>query len=644
MNKVRIANIVKKLTELPQEDRKELTNILLKGLENGVPASEFNEVKEDVNALKGKNYVLYDNQELTEEQQMQVRKNLDLYYSEGTPAGVITWDGNTEGKEQISLDYYTVYKIADAPLDLPISKIIKVLNANGDEFTFAGGNLNPESGRLEAAECMLGSEFGGFFIADNPHFNVSTPFEGLSGIYVTENIRTIEYDAYGETIHHIEPKYIEQATEEGNMDVRKRLGLYYEEKTIERLETSPDQDVQIIDDTISIGAQKVSDIPIDANYLIGEKFGYGQQGMDIEEIVITNDMIVSDVNYTRILVNSSNPDYSPNWAIAIVPEDTTIGTHAFSKGIWLVQDTHWLDVPITKTSQIPPKYIKDMYYEEEGIGEKRIETSLEDCQAKVYDPDYFRVYTKNNVYHMFFKISEDTPAPTDIISFINGNNETILPSDENFVLNQYDGYFGAGYLGNNFYVASENVNATIDGHTTNLTKGIWVHGLGYGSTTVSDLDCYELVYNGEVTIIHQIPSKYLPGTGIQTYDINIDWIDLDTIIRQGYGYGQNEFTEEEYDKLCEALGNGKMIALNIGSGPYGYPGGKFLTGNYLPLNAQNEDGYISEIIFPIINWPSYNPNTGTITGNASYTISLKCGYGIETEEFKYQFVATSVNP
>lgn len=82
MDKVKIANIVKKLTELPQEDRKELTNILLKGLENGVPASEFNEVKEDVNVLKGKNYVLYDEQELTEVQQMQARKNQGLYYEQ----------------------------------------------------------------------------------------------------------------------------------------------------------------------------------------------------------------------------------------------------------------------------------------------------------------------------------------------------------------------------------------------------------------------------------------------------------------------------------------------------------------------------------------------------------------------------------
>lgn len=545
MNKVRIANIVKKLTELPQEDRKELTNILLKGLENGVPASEFNEVKEDVNALKGKNYVLYDNQELTEEQQMQVRKNLDLYY---------------------------------------------------------------------------------------------------------------------------------------------------EEKGIERLVKNIDQEYQIVDYAMSIGARKVSDTPIDANSLIGYKFGYDIQGIDVaEELTITSERIVAGDNYTKILVEPESPDLSVNWAILLIPNDTTINGNVFGKGIWLVDRTFWLEVPTTTIHKIPkkflsendavqyveqeltdlqkmqarknqglyyegkgkedktitfdryvtpppsdwkdtafgtvdtefltssllvkisddlpsidefkqvnglsvdnytvidgegyyyiaqgsipgvvvvldenvesipdvgyprstgiyvicsietnrtfnrdnwefmyygvdgityesiatvihhiePKYIKDMYYEEEGIGEKRIETSLEDCQAKVYDPDYFRVYTKNNVYHMFFKISEDTPAPTDIISFINGNNETILSSDENFVLNQYDGYFGAGYLGNNFYVASENVNANIDGHTTNLTKGIWVHGLGYGGTLVSDLDCYELVYNGKVSIVHQIPSKYIPST------------------------------------------------------------------------------------------------------------------------------------
>ena len=152
--------------------------------------------------------VKYTEQTLTEAQQMQARKNQGLYYTEGTPAGVITWDGNTEGKEKVDLDFYSLYKIADAPADLPGDKIIKVLNASNEEFTFGTQSMNPISGYLVGGECTLGSEHGAFFIANNPHLEYPTPFEGLVGIYVSDNVRTIEYDAYGETIHQIPSEYL----------------------------------------------------------------------------------------------------------------------------------------------------------------------------------------------------------------------------------------------------------------------------------------------------------------------------------------------------------------------------------------------------------------------------------------------------
>lgn len=178
--------------------------------------------------------VQYIPQELTEAQQMQARKNQGLYYTEGTPAGVITWDGNTEEKEKVDLDFYSLYKIADAPADLPGDKIIKVLNASNEEFTFGTQSMNPTSGYLVGGECTLGSEHGAFFIANNPHLEYPTPFEGLIGIYVSDNVRTIEYDAYGETIHQIPSEYLEDAvlyspqtlTESEQMRARKNLDLY----------------------------------------------------------------------------------------------------------------------------------------------------------------------------------------------------------------------------------------------------------------------------------------------------------------------------------------------------------------------------------------------------------------------------------
>lgn len=183
--------------------------------------------------------VKYVEQELTDAQKMQARKNQDLYYSEGTPAGVITWDGNTEGKERIELEEGSdiwLYKIADSPVNIPADKITSVLDANGDAINMS---IQDASNILESGSLVFGhlysadyQQYYAFAIANNPQNPSDSSIQalvGLTGIYVTDNVRTINYDAYDGDIHHIDPKYIKD--------------MYYEEEGIVEI-TTPLYDVQ----------------------------------------------------------------------------------------------------------------------------------------------------------------------------------------------------------------------------------------------------------------------------------------------------------------------------------------------------------------------------------------------------------------
>lgn len=161
--------------------------------------------------------IKYTEQTLTDAEQMQARKNQGLYYSEGTPAGVITWDGNTEGKESFNIESFqtlTLYKIADSPVYIPTDKIISALDANGEIIDMVWGEGSGVSGdELVSGKAVSGFAFDGnttyaILILDSPQTTEPSPFDGLTGVYVTENVRTINYDAYEGEVHQIPAKYI----------------------------------------------------------------------------------------------------------------------------------------------------------------------------------------------------------------------------------------------------------------------------------------------------------------------------------------------------------------------------------------------------------------------------------------------------
>lgn len=195
--------------------------------------------------------VQYIPQELTETQQMQARKNQGLYYSEETPAGTITWDGNTEGKESFNFESFqplTLYKIADSPAYIPADKISAVLDASGNPITIwlgegAEAGFDLISGTIVAGFEYDGDTTYGLLILDSPQSTEPAPYDGLTGVYVTENVRTIEYDAYGETVHQIPAKYIPQTIPTVKMEVPSMGGLYYNMAQLNVNQYVPNRDV-----------------------------------------------------------------------------------------------------------------------------------------------------------------------------------------------------------------------------------------------------------------------------------------------------------------------------------------------------------------------------------------------------------------
>lgn len=440
-------------------------------------------------------------------------------------------------------------------------------------------------------------------------------------------------------------------TEEQKMQARKNQGLYYEgvgigEKTI--INPSPEYDWEYPDSNFDYEYTTfkwfIGDAPTQSEILGIRYDDYSPYipGNSLQSAVVDG----SDgkaIMYAEDMLDSSRRMFM------VVSEDVSFGGSNHKKGIYfpdMPTDPYLYEIKYMGETTIfyciEPKYIKDMYYEETTESEKTVLTPDTPEYNWKY-PDNYWSYDGVD----FGWVSADTPTQEDIVSirftdsedYIQGSelSSTIIEPDQTsggpIILYEVNDSDSAR---KKFFVVTN--DASLGGYE--LKKGIYVPNL----LLFADPYISEINYNGTTTIIHQVPQKYLPSGGLQTYDINMDWSDIDEIISQGYGYGHIVFDENDYNKLCEALANGKMIALNIGRGSYGYPGGKLLTGNYLPLNRENNDGYISEIIFPVIDWPTYNPNTGTITGSRSYSISLKCGYGVESEEFKYEFVASVVNP
>lgn len=228
------------------------------------------------------NAVITDPQSLTEEQQMQVRKNLDLYYSEyggyvePTLTNEITWDGDTTGlisTNSFNSIYY--YKVSDLDhlSDLGFYPIIDQYLDGGSFGIFIENTTEnidityEESAELEdpiecsesndiivmMGDCMYlslygeipavvfaprdGSQLMGWTFPEAGIYFLSIP--AAPGAYVSR--LTLTHDAFGddggtpEIIHKVPAKYLDAVavTEQTlstteQMQARENQGLYYE--------------------------------------------------------------------------------------------------------------------------------------------------------------------------------------------------------------------------------------------------------------------------------------------------------------------------------------------------------------------------------------------------------------------------------
>lgn len=218
MSRIEIVNIVKKITQLSKRDKANLVRILEQALEGGGGG--------DTSKL-----ISTEPQELTEEQQMQAKKNQGLYYSETVPEQTISWNGDTTGRDWFKYKQdapfsppCTFYKIADGPLDIRTQEIQILVNGNHKTVSsrewlgviIVGSVI---SGSLYSLEILIdvGDEhFDVYYICvcDNAVLNSEIfDFSGempFTGIFVSEGIESIIVPEH-EVNHKIDSKYIDNS-------------------------------------------------------------------------------------------------------------------------------------------------------------------------------------------------------------------------------------------------------------------------------------------------------------------------------------------------------------------------------------------------------------------------------------------------
>lgn len=158
------------------------------------------------------NSVMYEAQELTDEQKMQARKNQGLYYSEIVPAQTISWDGDTSGRDWVADGQDPPsYKIADVPMDIYKREIqVKMVGQDNpvtilpDEWSTIYNDYLEEGKGWRCSERI--------YVLDNAVLTSQYYNHGgdmpFTGIFVPEEIESITIPEY-EVVHKIDVKYVD---------------------------------------------------------------------------------------------------------------------------------------------------------------------------------------------------------------------------------------------------------------------------------------------------------------------------------------------------------------------------------------------------------------------------------------------------
>lgn len=273
--------------------------------------------------------------------------------------------------------------------------------------------------------------------------------------------------------------------------------------------------------------------------------------------------------------------------LVITADEVSVQGTTYTKGIWFVYGnennrTSKLVYGQTETvHHIEPKYIKDMYYEETNEEEKTVLTPN--------DPNYEWQYPDNywlNGGIEFGWICADTPTQEDIISIRFSDSEDYIQGSElsSTIIEPENTEGGPIILyevndsdsaRKKFFVVMS--DASING--LEPKKGIYVPKLEmYADPYISEIN-----YNATTTIVHQIPAKYIPSTGLDVFEIKVS---------QDIFYGEPlEVENVTYQDIMDACSAGKYIVLTIMADDDIGVQGRCLGGNFSRMENTGESIY-----------------------------------------------------
>jgi hypothetical protein len=252
-------------------------------------------------------------------------------------------------------------------------------------------------------------------------------------------------------------------TEEQQMEVRKNLGLYYEDTVTEvkdeRYHGQPESP------TLTGYAKVADDTPAKEDIVCAMFMG--------DECAFTT-TDTEDGYFVNI--NEISISISPE-AIRVVLNDS----QGNEPGVYTVMSGDQYGIKYNAqvpayNNQIPPQYIKDMYYEETTTEEKTAE-----CQEHEYDSHR----------PPFIKISDDTPTKDDIVALLVYN------------------YDNGEYVESEFTIREGEGVISIENESLNTRFRVQSDGIYYESNAISQHND-RLVYRAQVNTVSKVPEKFLP--------------------------------------------------------------------------------------------------------------------------------------
>ena len=186
---------------------------------------------------------------------------------------------------------------------------------------------------------------------------------------------------------------------------------------------------------------------------------------------------------------------------------------------------------LNEPQQMQARKNQGLYYEESTEGEKTVTTPNDPFAQWPYPQENGISYGDD----YFMRITDDAPAQADIIEMMISGETTVAGSDlQSFDItgsvdfpSTVQGYSANPFVSSRqmFIVVSE--DTVVDGNT--YKKGIYVpHIELFANPYVS-----EIIYNGTITTVHQIPAKYIPSVGAPAVKMEIPSMGDDVYYNMG---------------------------------------------------------------------------------------------------------------